>query len=126
MNSWKFRFSYFKESYLELFLFTSFPIEKKYWALSHTELMHQLSSGRLLTLRLLPISATSTTVECNIYGGTLRHTTATRLEYDFLKKKVQLEIQRIELRQRELLDQNNQFHDSEDFEPHIQADSLHD
>jgi hypothetical protein len=70
---------------------------------SPTALVRRLPSGRLLTLKFLPISTTKTSVECNIYGGESRHTKATQLELESAKKEVQLMIQQIELEQRELI-----------------------
>jgi nitrite reductase/ring-hydroxylating ferredoxin subunit len=91
-------------SYWETVLPALFEVQETDIALSHATFARRLSSGRILTVRLLPITANKTSVEYNIYGRNSRHTKATQLELESTKKEFRLMIERTELEQHELVE----------------------
>ena len=103
-----------KRPFWEFILPASFRTEDQCLALSHTTVLRRLTSGRVLTVRLLPISANQTLIECNVYGRTSRHTKATQMELESAKNEVQLEIEQLEHQQTVLINNSGQTTHSEE------------
>jgi hypothetical protein len=88
----------FKKAGLLTFLspFTS----EEYLDVFDTSIFHRLSSGELLTLRLLPLSRNSTTVECTLYSS---ESGTSRKKIDGLKMEGQLAMAELEVLQNALV-----------------------
>lgn len=89
-----------------LFSFFSSGYPEEHMDVFHTTVFRRLTSGELLTLRLLPLSKSVTKVECNLYGTESKSNWSS---IDRIKREVQMIVEQLELRQHALL------HDSANF-----------
>ena len=76
--------------------FLPFGSSEEYLDLFRTTIFRRLTSGQLLALRLLPLSRSTTKIECNLYGI---ESTARSSRIDSLKMEVKLAIEQLELQQ---------------------------
>ena len=85
-----------------------FGVQKKDVGLSINATIHRLKSGSLLALRILPVSAKSTTVECSIYAEETTNQRQSQIEVKCAKKDVQIAIEDLGLQQRALFSGDNE------------------
>jgi hypothetical protein len=77
-------------------------------SLSTNAIIRRLKSGNLLALRILPISAKSTAIECSIYAHGMTNQGQTPIEVESAKRDIQIAVEDLELQQRAIFSGANE------------------
>lgn len=86
-----------------------FGFKEDWQAPSYSVQFIMLRSGRLLTIKVLPLSKNQTTIECNIYSKNMDKSLDNSLEIEKLKLTVATKITELETQQRKLTSGTTEF-----------------
>ena len=91
------------------------------WDLDYTTKVHQLPSEAMIICRLLPVSPMTTKLDCTVYTRNGNRSKSSELDVEALRFELQVEINRIELKQRELLNGSGNFKGGENTQEEFNA-----